>query len=197
MSDKASFDGVIVAAYVNEGAADQAHEIIQTAKKDKAFQYWDAVVIRKDERGRYYYDETKDMSAPKGAGIGAVVGGLIGLPGGPAGVVMGAGLGAAIGGFVANSDSGIKDERLEDIGSALDPSNSALLIVSDHDYLRNMREYAGEEDMIEAIKKLMNGIKDHVTRGQDVAFIITSAGRSVSCHDLDPKSNAAGLLGFA
>jgi uncharacterized membrane protein len=194
MSKEASFEGVIVAAYVDEGAANEVLESIKKAKKDETFQYWDAVVIRKDERGRYFYDETKDMSAPKGAGIGAVIGGLIGLPGGPAGVVLGAGVGAALGGVVANADAGIKDERLEDVGYALESSNSALLLVSDQDYLLNMREYAGEEDTIEAMKKLTNGISAHMVRGQNVAYTITAAGRSVSCHDLELGSEIASLL---
>ncbi len=197
MSKEASFEGIIVAAYVDEGAADQALEIINKAKKDKAFLFWDAAVVRKDERGRYFYNETKDMSAPRGAGIGAVIGGLIGLPGGPAGVIVGAGLGAALGGFAANTDSGLNDDRLEDIGHALQSGNSALLVVSDHNYLRDMREFAGEEDTTEAVKKLTNGVSAHMVRGENVAYIITSAGRSVSCHDLDSDSDAAAFLGVA
>jgi uncharacterized membrane protein len=194
MSKDASFAGIIVAAYTDEEAADQVLEKINKAKKEDSFQFWDAAVIRKDERGRYHYSETKDRSAPTGMGIGAVIGGLIGLPGGPAGVVIGSGLGAAIGGFVANTDSGVKDERLEDIGHALQPTNSALLLVSDHDYLQNMRQYAADEDLMVAVRKLTKGISEHMAQAQNVVYIITSAGRSVSCHTLDQDSEAARLI---
>lgn len=194
MSKDPSFAGIIVAAYVDEEAADQVLEKVNEAKKEEHFQFWDAAVIRKDEKGRYHYSETKDRSAPAGMGIGAVIGGLVGLPGGPAGVVIGSGLGAAIGGFVANTDSGIKDERLEDIGHALQPTNSALLLVSDRDYLQNIREYGGDQDTMEAVRKLTKGISEHMAQAQNVAYIITSRGRSVSCHELEHDSEAATML---
>lgn len=194
MSEKASFDGILVAAYTDEAAAKAVLEKIEKAKKDKSFQFWDAAVIRKNERGHYFFDETKDMSAPKGAGIGAVIGGLIGITGGPAGIVIGAGLGAAVGGFFANADGGIKDERLEDVGHALEAENSALLIVSDQEYLRDMRAYADAEDTMVAVHKLTDGISEHMQQGQNVAFTITSAGRSVSCHKVDPAGEIAQLL---
>lgn len=192
--EKASFGGIIVAAYLQEEAAKEMLDKINDAKKQKRFEFWDAVVIRKDEKGHFYYDETRDMSTPMGAGIGAVIGGLIGIPGGPAGVVLGSGLGAALGGFMANTDAGIKDERLEDVGYSLQSGNSALVIVSSHDYLRNMQEYADDDKTTRAVNKLRSGISEHMIRGQNIAYHITSAGRSVSCHRLRDESIAE-LLG--
>lgn len=189
-----SFEGIIVVAYPQEDKAKEMLTVINEAKKHKSFDFWDAAVIRKDEKGHYHHNETKDMTAPKGAGIGAVVGGLIGLPAGPAGVVLGAGLGAAVGGLVANTDSGINDDRLEDIGHALQSSNSALLIVSSHEYLQAMREYAGDEFLSNALQKLTSGISEQMLHGKNAAYILTSAGRSVSCHPLKDESIAE-LLG--
>ena len=192
--EKLGFEGIIVAAYVDEGAADAVLNTVNDAKKDKTIQFWDAAVIRKDARGRYFYNETRDMSTPKGAGIGALIGGLIGIAGGPAGIILGSGLGAALGGFAASADSGLKDDRLEDVGHALESGNSALLIISSHDYLQAMQEYAGEADTTAAIHKLTKGISENVTHGQDVAYNITAAGRSVSCHELDASGAIATLL---
>jgi uncharacterized membrane protein len=197
MANETSFAGIIVAAYSDEEAADAVLKELKEAKKDRSFAFWDAAVIRKDDRSRYYYSESKDMEAPKGAGIGAVIGGLIGLTGGPAGAVIGAGLGAALGGLAANHDAGVKDERLEDIGHALQPGNSALLIVSDPEHLGVMREYAGDQETEEAVRKLTKGISEHMASGNNVAYMITSAGRSVSCHELDPDMAAAGLLNIS
>lgn len=187
-AESTTFEGIIVAAYPEEEAAKKLLAKANEAKKQKTFQFWDAVVIRKDEKGHYYYNETKDMSAPKGAGIGAVIGGLLGTPAGPAGIILGAGFGAAIGGFAANKDSGVSDERLEDVGHALKSSNSALMIVSNHEYLQNMQEYASEEDTNMALQKLTTGISEHMLNGQSVAYILTSAGRSVSCHPLEDET---------
>jgi uncharacterized membrane protein len=193
--EKKAFEGILVAAYADQGAADEVLKTVNEAKKEKTFQFWDAAVIRKDERGRYYFNETRDMSTPKGAGIGAIIGGLIGIPGGPAGIILGTGLGAALGGFAASADAGLKDDRLQDVGHALESGNSALLIISSHDYLRAMQEYAGEEDTTAAMHKLTKGISEHMVQGQNVAYSITAAGRSVSCHDLDAGGEIAKLLG--
>lgn len=190
-----TFEGIIVAAYVDQGAADEVLNTVKEAKKEKSFLFWDAVVIRKDERGRYFYNETRDMSTPKGAGIGAVIGGILGIAAGPAGIVLGTGLGAALGGFVASADSGLKDDRLENVGHALESDNSAILIVSSHEYLQAMHEYAGEEDTTEAMKKLTKGISQHMGHGRNVAYTITAAGRSVSCHELTARGDIAELLG--
>ena len=193
--EKAAFEGILVAAYAYEGAADEVLKKVNEAKKEKTFQFWDAAVIRKDERGRYYYNETRDMSTPKGAGIGAIIGGVIGIAGGPAGIVLGSGLGAALGGFVASADSGLKDEGLEDVGHALESGNSALLIISSHEYLSQMQEYAGEEDTTAAMQKLTKGISTHMVHGQNVVYNITAAGRSISCHELKTDGDTASLLG--
>ena len=192
---KTSFEGIIVTAYADEGAADAVLKSVNEAKKGNSFQFWDAVVIRKDDRGGYFYNESRDMSTPKGAGIGAIIGGLIGIAGGPAGIVLGSGLGAAVGGFVASSDSGIKDASLEDVGHALESGNSALLVVSSHDSLLAMQEYVSEEDLKMAMQKLTNGISEHMSQGQNVAYKITSAGRSMSCHELEASGAIAELLG--
>jgi uncharacterized membrane protein len=189
------FEGVIVAAYTSEETAEEVLKRVEAAKKDKSFDYWDAAVVRLDERGRYYLNEAKDMSTPKGAGIGAVIGGVIGIAGGPAGVILGSGLGAAIGMFAANADAGIKDERFEEVGHALEPDNSALIIVSGRDYLHNMQEYAGEDEVTVAMHKLTDGIHEHMTHGSNVAYQITSAGRSVSCHLLR-DNDILGMLGI-
>jgi uncharacterized membrane protein len=192
--EKAAREGVRVIAFVEENAADDALDTLKKAKKEKTVEYWDAAVIRKDARGRYYYNETRDASTPKGAGIGAVIGGLIGIPGGPAGIVVGSGIGAALGGLVASADSGLKDDRLEEVGHALESGNSALLIVSSHEYLGAMQEYAGEEDTLMAMKKLTKGISEHMVQGQNAAYLITAAGRSVSCHQLESDDTFAKLL---
>lgn len=193
--EKSTFDGVIVAAYANEEAADAVLETVNKAKKEKSFQFWDAAVVRIDERGRYYANESKDMSTPKGAGIGAVVGGIIGIAGGPAGIILGTGLGAALGGLVANRDGGIKEIRLEEVGHALGSGHSALIIVSDHDYLTQMQEYAGDDEVAVAMHKLTDGIHEHMGHGNNVAYTVTSAGRSVSCHLLR-DSEILDLLGI-
>jgi uncharacterized membrane protein len=196
MSQENTIDeGVLVFAFVEGGAAAAAHKTLKEAKKDKSVEYWDAVVIRKDERGRYYYDETQDRSAAQGGGIGALVGGLLGAPLGPAGFVLGAGLGASLGALAANTDAGLDDDNLQRVGQALMAGNSALLVVPSRANLNQMQEYAAEEETETAIKKLSAGIAEHMVRGSNVAFHVTAAGKSVSCHQLGSDNVFAQLIG--
>jgi len=188
-------EGILVFAFIEEGAAAEALETLKKAKKEKTVEFWDAAVIRKDAKGRYYYDETHDKSAAQGGGIGALIGGLLGAPLGPAGIVLGAGLGAGLGAFAANSDAGLDDDNLERVGQALMAGNSALLIVPSRDNLSQMQEYAAEEDIELAIQKLSAGISENMLHGQNGAYHVTAAGRSVSCHPLAADNAFAKLLG--
>ena len=121
MSDDAADQGVagvglLIAGYTDEKGADGALDALKQAKDAGAFAYDDAAVIRRDADGKVHIKETGDMSAGKGAGIGALIGGVFGLLGGPAGVALAAGAGAAIGGIAAHSDAGFNNETLERIG---------------------------------------------------------------------------------
>ena len=70
---------VIVAAYQEEDAADQALKSLKEAKKDKLIGIENAAVIKKDEDGKLHIKETADL----GGGKGAVAGGS-----GPPNVVL-------------------------------------------------------------------------------------------------------------
>jgi hypothetical protein len=64
-------------------------------------------VVRKNPEGKVKIEETGDMSFGPGAGIGAVVGGALGLFAGPGGLVAGAAAGDVIGGAAASLASGL------------------------------------------------------------------------------------------
>ena len=194
--EKTAQEGIRIIAFVEEDAAEEALKTLKKAKKEKAVNFWDAVVIRRDEKGRYSYEEDKDKSVGTGAGIGAVIGGLLGSPAGPAGVVLGAGLGASLGAFAASTDAGLKDEKLEEFGHALQSGNSALLIVSSREYLSARQEYAAEEEKEAVIQKLTADISEHMIHGQNAAYLVTAEGRSVSCHQLEPDDEIVKLLGI-
>jgi uncharacterized membrane protein len=196
MSDESSRnEGILVFAFVEEGAAAEALETLKNAKKEKTVEYWDAAVIRKDARGHYYYNETQDRSAARGAGVGGVIGGLLGLPLGPAGILLGAGLGAGLGAFAANTDAGLDDDNVERLGQALMAGNSALLIVLSRANLSQAQEYAAQEEIEATLQKLTAGIGEHMQHGQNVAYHVTAAGRSVSCHELEAGNPFAKVLG--
>jgi hypothetical protein len=77
------------------------------------------IFVRPDGKAKFV--ESKDW----GAGRGALVGGAIGILGGPIGIVAGAG----IGGLAAKlRDSGFKNDQLEQLGKSLQPSHSAVVV---------------------------------------------------------------------
>ena len=118
---------VLVAAFDEDEAAGQALERLKELHRAGQVVVKDAAVISRDENNKLRIKETHDMSGKTGAAIGAVTGGVLGLLAGPL-LVVGA-LGALVGGLAAKlSDSGIANDKLEEIGRALQAGSSALVV---------------------------------------------------------------------
>jgi uncharacterized membrane protein len=123
---------VIVAEFGDENAADQALKSLKEERKQKAFTIKDVAIIRKDADGKLHVKETADSSGSKGAGLGLLAGGAIGLIGGPLGLIAWGATGALAGGVAAKlHDSGIGNDELRKIGAELKPESSALVVVID------------------------------------------------------------------
>ena len=123
---------VIVAEFQDEKAADLVLMNLKAEQKKKAFTIKDAAIIQKDPSGKLRVKETADSGSGKGAGIGLLAGGAIGLIGGPVGLILWGATGALAGGVAAKlHDSGIKNDELRKIGDELQPGGSALVVVLD------------------------------------------------------------------
>src|SRR5260221_14378896 len=101
---------VIVAAFNDLNGASQALTSLKEAKKERLIEIEDAAVLTKDSDGKIRIKETAAMRAGKGATIGAIAGGLVGLLAGPVGW-------AALGGGVIGRRAGQPPER----GAPRDP----------------------------------------------------------------------------
>jgi len=174
--------GLFVAAYVDERGADQTLEALKQAKKKGEFYYDDAAVVRRSAEGKVHIKETGDMSTGKGAGIGALIGGVIGLLGGPAGVVLGAGAGAAIGGVAAHGDAGFDNDSLKEIGAALPSGTSALVATTSKDFVEAVRKEAPDEATLTIAADIAAEISDRLNARQDVlmAMVLTEDGVAAS-----------------
>ena len=122
---------LLVATFTSEtGAQEALRQLEAVDKKDEGFKIEEAAVLFVDQQEKLKIKETGDTRGGKGAAIGAIVGGAIGLIGGPLAIATGA-LGAVIGGGVASlSDGGFPDEQLKIIGSSLRPGMSALVVLA-------------------------------------------------------------------
>lgn len=170
--------GLVVAAYVREGAAHDALTALSRAPSDGGLVYGDAAVVRRDTKGRAHISETGDLSTGAGAGIGALVGGVIGILGGPAGIAIGAGAGAALGGLATHADTGFDQQSLETLGAALPAGTSALVVTTSQDFVAAVRAQAVNGENLTMAGEIAAVVGEHLARRQDVllAMVVTDEG---------------------
>jgi uncharacterized membrane protein len=167
---------IIVAAFQEEDAADEALKTLKEAKKEKLISIDNAAVIRKDDDGKLHIKETADMGGGKGAGVGVLVGGAIGLIGGPLGVAVGGALGAAVGGITAKLyDGGFKDDRLREIGSSLTPGTSAIVAVIEHRWVADLERELAEEGADVMTAALAEDIAEQLQKGGELSITAVSS----------------------
>lgn len=112
------------------GGKDTASQNLKDVKSSGALDGYEIVAqatVSQDENGKVKVSEPG--KGGKGAAIGGAIGGALGLLGGPAGVLALGAAGAAIGGFAGHLDRYIPKDDLEELGEALTPDSSALLIL--------------------------------------------------------------------
>ena len=120
---------VILATFADEEAANIAMDDLKQARKAATLDFNESAVIMIDADGTLHVKDAADVSTGKGAGRGALFGGVIGLLAGPAGAALGAGAGALVGGMLNRGDEGFNDEALEELGKKLEPDSSAIVAV--------------------------------------------------------------------
>lgn len=188
---------MFVAGFVDEGAADEALKLMAEAKKSGEFYFDDAAVIRRDSKGKVHARETGDMSTGRGATIGAIVGGVIGLLGGPRGVAVGAGAGAAIGGLGALRDSGFSEESLKEIGAALPPGTSAVAATTSAAFVEEVRKQAEEGATLSVAEEIAADIRANLEARQDVLYSLVLTEEGVAANKVVSSPTALAVFGIA
>jgi len=120
---------VVFATFDSEDEAKEALDQLKQARKAAALDFDDTAIIMVDSEGTFHIKDSDDVGLGKGAGRGAIIGGVVGLLAGPAGVVIGAGTGALIGGLFNEGDDGFKDEGLDALAEKLARNSSAIVAV--------------------------------------------------------------------
>ncbi len=165
---------LIVAAFPDEKAADNALKELKKAKKQKLIKIENAAVIRKDQKGKIHIKETADLGGGQGAVLGGVAGAAIGLIAGPALVVPMA-VGALVGGLTAKAkDMGFSDERLKTIGEGLTPGSSAIIAVVDLTWVEQVEKELAEEGADLFTAQLEADIASQLAVGHEVAYTAIS-----------------------
>ena len=98
--------------------------------KQGAVEMEDAARVTKDEDGKIRLRQTRDVMPGQGAASGGWVGALVGIIGGPVGMIAGGALGAAAGGIFAKlRDVGINDDQMKEMGEQLGRGEAALFVL--------------------------------------------------------------------
>lgn len=131
---------LILASFEDEKVADQALMDLKMDKRGRLIEFKDVAIVNRDEENKIHIKETADMSGGKGAVYGGVVGAIVGLIAGPIGAAVGGAAGAVVGGITAKKiDAGIPDDRLTEIGAALQPGTSVILAVVEQRWFEDVR----------------------------------------------------------
>ncbi len=171
---------LIVAAFQTEQGADEALKQLQAAKKQHLIAIQNAAVIRRDKNNKLHISETADWSGGKGAAVGAIVGGVIGIIFPPSILAAGA-IGAGIGALGAKlRDSGFRDDNLKEIGSALKPGTSAIVAVVEHTWVADLERDLAEQGAKTVRQAITADIAAQLAAGNEVAYTATSTGDAVN-----------------
>jgi len=188
--------GLMIASFHGEDAGDQALKAMKEAKKEGQFYYEAAAVIKKEADGDVHYHESGDMTTGKGAGIGALIGGVVGILGGPAGIALGAGAGAAIGGLSAHGDKGFRDSSLEQIGAALPPGSSAVMVITSKEFLKEFRKQVSESDVYPMVQAIGASIADAQIQGKDTLLGLVFTEEGIAVQHLAYDESTAEIFGL-
>jgi uncharacterized membrane protein len=154
--------------YDNMEKAGEMLQLVKNLQKEKVLKLRDAAVLVKDEEGKTSVRETADIDARHGGLFGAVVGGLIGLPAGPIGIVVGALAGATTGSVAAKRiDMGFSNEFLESFKRELKPGTSALIILVEHHWREWLADALGGVEGVEFSHTLSDRMVEEMLEAAD------------------------------
>ncbi len=173
---------LIVAAYNDEKAADEAWKTLKNAKWSGIIGIDNMAKIHRDKKNKIHIKEQGDPGGGKGAAIGTVVGGVIGAIAGPLGaVVVGGAAGAVVGGITSKYfDSGIPNDRLKEIGEALQPETSAIVAIIEHKWVAELEEELEDEAADVFVHGLTADIAEQLAEGKDVSFTAVASEDGVA-----------------
>ncbi len=161
---------VVLAVFEDEATAKKAYNDLQKAEKDKKFDLENIVLISKGADGKINLKEAAEKITGE-VGIGALVGGALGLLAGPVGFITLGAAGAALGGISAKLDDvGFDDERLRNLGEELEPGSSAILAVLESVYSEKLTQELKKHGARVAVEDLPKDLKQILGEGDSFAY---------------------------
>ena len=155
---------ILVFSFADTHTADEVVNELKASQKLGGYKVVSEAVVIREADGSIHIHEPGEGG--KGAAIGAVVGGAIGLLGGPIGVLWLAAAGGALGGVAGHfAGRSIPADDLKKIGEQLQPNSSAFLALV-------------EETDAEAVLNSMSDVQANVvtvTLGDELSGTVAQA----------------------
>ena len=160
---------VIIAAFNDEKSGKEALKALNQAKRAGLINIQDAAILRRDARNKLHVKDINEMTTGKGAMLGAITGGVIGLLAGP--LVIAGAAGALVGGLASKlRDTGFSNQRLQQIGDGLTPGSSAIIAVIEHKWVAvAQKELEKTADDI-LVQEISSDIAAQLEAGKEVAY---------------------------
>ena len=122
---------LLAAMYADQERAQTILDMLQQMHRAGTITLADAALVTKDQDGKVHIQETRELTARKGARRGAIIAGVIGLiypPSLIATVLAGGGVGALAGKL---RDTGVKTGDLRAIADSLDAGKAAVVALAE------------------------------------------------------------------
>lgn len=139
MSDRYDNYEIMFAVYDSEDGAAAAVESLRAMDKDETIDIIDAATLVKDAEGNTTVKQESLPSVKKGLGVGALIGGAVGLlfpPSILAAAAIGAGVGA---GSAKLAKMALENEELKEAAEGLEPGSSAFIAVVENTWAQKLQ----------------------------------------------------------
>jgi uncharacterized membrane protein len=119
------------AVYADEDRAHTICDMLEQMHRATTLTLEDAAIVTKGSDGKLKIQETREVTASKGAKRGAIAAGLFGLVFPPSIIVSAVVGGAAGAAWGKLRDTGIKTQSIKDLGESLEPGKAAVVALVD------------------------------------------------------------------
>jgi uncharacterized membrane protein len=162
-------ENIVVVRFDEAAEARVAWDVLKQCDADERINLKSAAMVQRTSAGDLHTVDDYDNLGPVGMGSGGLIGMLIGILGGPVGVLLGWGAGATLGGAFDIDRSITSDEALTVLSTAIPSGSTAILA--------DVEEYAVE--VIDGEMKTLDGV---VTR-QPIDAVMSEVGAAEDAAD--------------
>jgi len=124
----------VVIVFPNEEKATEGARLLDELNQEGSITVYATAMVSKDEQGTITQEDSR-APRPRGMVLGALVGGLVGLLGGPPVAAVGAAGGALMGGWRDMLEIGVGFEFLDEVARELRPGHWAVVSALDEEWV--------------------------------------------------------------